>query len=276
MKFKVTSLQIPLQLSIGVENRIKWLMEFLDSNVTTPEDVGLHFVVAPEYFLGRKPRNWEILEEEGAIHGLYEWSEEHARIVLIPGSIAWIENDAVYNKAPVVYKGRIQGTITKRYPFGREKQVGIRPSTEVFVRTIKGVSFGGVICADLWYPKLIDRYEQSLDLILVPTQAVVPSPELVEYGRFLWQSLTVTRAKENVAVVASADPPPGKIYSESEWSTSGASFIVDPSFRFRTRDEFGQGVRNCKGIGTCSLVVSLERIKEYKKYRNEMFSDYSA
>jgi len=273
------SFQAPVFMGKGINYKLGWILNQLENELDKKnffEDVDLSFIVLPEYFLGRKPRTYEEIKSSQNYGRLKDWSKEHDNVVIVPGSAAIYKKDKILNQAPVVFEGKLLGLITKNHPFGREIEYGVLPSEEIFYTTIKKVRLGGVICADLWYPNLFDRKKRPLDVILVPIQAVVPSRDLIDYGRFLWQSLTVTRSKEQVAVVVSADLAPTKLYSDTDWYTSGASYIIDPTFRFTNQNEFHQGIKNCKKKSDfCYMKISLEKIHEYKEYRRKMFYNYS-
>ena len=127
-----------------------------------------------------------------------------------------------------------------------------------------------LICSDFWYPELIRKDLFDLpDLIVVPASSVVPRKELTTYGRTLWYSLAMTRARESVVPVMVSD---WAFQNMKDAWTSGGSSLVNPSARWTNDQEFQENnVQIPAGEeGIISINISQKAVSDYRQYRREV------
>ena len=162
-------------------------------------------------------------------------------------------------------KGDITGFYHKRKLFHRELNSEVLSGDKPAVFNIEGWRVAVQICADFWFPELSREILGSFDIIAVPAQSVVRSPEFQTYGRVLWHNLALTRAQENAAVTIVADHP---AFEQAPFCSGGSS-ICDPSLSMMTAD-LAEIHRKTEGKpGAVCLTIDLERLKKFRLYRAE-------
>ena len=275
-------------------SRCKRIVEILQehsSQILMP-----HFIVFPEYFLGsildidRSVKIEQLSEKhlnlqheaynEGIGH-LKEWTKDHPNVVLVPGTyLLKRESGKMSNRADVISAGKVLTSVDKRHSFAEEqKHLSLNKTKPQIIETM-GIKYSIAICADFWFLNTFREVFMECDLILGPIQAVVSNNDYSQYGKFYWNALSITRAKENVVSLCIADSPAphsssitGEKVEQSYAQGSGASIIVDPTIRFTndsSSDLLGISYSNPEKEMAISQNINIEEVREYKKYRKSV------
>ncbi len=244
---------------------------FLDSQSRNNNSVTL--ISLPEYAFGN------ILVSENttfAYKKLYQSIAKFTQnnnINLVAGSVAvqeqgkWLNRAYFWNSS-----GQLIGTYDKQRLFNYEKKLKMTSgsSSNLFWIENERLAVQILICSDFWYPELIRKNLSNLpDVIVVPASSVVPQENLTNYGRTLWHSLALTRARESAVPVLVSDWAAQEM--KTSW-TSGGSSIVDPSMRWTNDREFQESNQRFENgeQGILGMNVSRKSIHIYRKYRREV------
>jgi predicted amidohydrolase len=234
-------------------------------------------VVLPEYAFGTL-RDWQEAklnankqraQMQTAIGGLCR--RYHTTIVAGTVPTQTPENHWRNRSYLFAVDGSVVGSYDKQHPFRSERFMGLEPGEQTPTFCVAGLRLAILICSDLWFPELIRQVAQKVDFVAVPTMTTVLDEVQTSYGRWTWQALVETRAKENVVPIVSADQAireclPG-VY------TCGATCVADPSYRF-TADEgpHSQALRVAGKEQATAVVstISKETVSAYREYRRDV------
>ncbi|OLS23232.1 MAG: hypothetical protein HeimC3_25730 [Candidatus Heimdallarchaeota archaeon LC_3] len=230
----------------------------------------ISMLVLPEYALGNVVRHpsktidyVHILEDCKDLTKKFNFN-------LFSGSAAINENGLWKNRSFITDSNGKTHFYDKQKLFNYEKKLNFSPGSKSLIVTLPvNIRVQILICSDFWFPELIREEINNLpDVVLVPAMSVVPKENLIEYGKWLWYSLAITRSRENVLPVAVAD---WSIQSFSKSWTCGASCILNPSIKWTTEEELNAAfvTINEKDHGFISTIISLQEVYEYRKYRRE-------
>ena len=157
---------------------------------------------------------------------------------------------------------------SKERVLSREKERGVLAGHNLGAITYKGIKLGVVICADLWNAKLIEDLvvARKIDLLLIPSFTVVPT-DYSKYAKQQWLSLGISRSREFIIPLVIADHGThGK-----EYDVGKVSCIIDPSLKsakMKTQEDFINTIP--KNEDYISRIIDLNKIENYRKYRNEL------
>ena len=227
------------------------------------------FICLPEYAFGNKSnyskKNISFMHEE-----LSSFAQEKNSFI-IAGSYAFPENNTWFNRSFVFdNQGKNSYYYDKTHPFNYELKNGISPGINRNIFTAKGLKIKILICADLWFPEEIRNLKnEKIDLIIVPSMAVVKNIKLVNYGKSLWHSLALIRSKENVIPLMVSDWAVQPIRGSF---TCGSSCIINPSIRWNDETEEKEAFNKFENDidGAISSIISKSAILDYQKYRIEV------
>ena len=193
------------------------------SSLESAKDCDL--AVFPEYCMGyptgsltrdylldvAEPLNGKFVEEVKKKSG-----EENVAVVL---PIHEKDNDAIFNTAVVIDRGKILGGYRKVHLFDalgfRESDVFKSGSSSVLF-TLHGISFGIVTCYDLRFPELMKSEVMAGARAVVVPAAWYRGPLKEEQ----WQTLLMARAQENTSFVIGV--------GNANEAFVGRSMVVDP------------------------------------------------
>lgn len=267
--YNLISIQ-PLMKSQDPMVQLAYYKELINKQLKiTKVETDFTFICLPEYAFGNKSNYSE--ENISLIHKELSSFAQEKNSFVIAGSYACPEEQLWFNRSIIFdNQGKNSYYYDKTHPFNYELKSGISPGRNRNFYTIDGLKVKILICADLWFPEEIrNLYKEKIDLIIVPSMAVVRNSHLVNYGKTLWQSLALTRSKENVIPLMVSDwavqPVRGSF-------TCGSSCIINPSIRWK--DEVEEKISFNKfekeGDGAISSIISKTAIINYQKYRREV------
>lgn len=225
-------------------------------------------VVIPENFVMIGPVHGRKFDAAAALEFLQETAAEF-EIILVGGSFHHLDqnNGRYLNSCYIIdSSGNIAGEYHKRKLFDREIHHRVTPGDQNTIIDIGGWKIGILICADLWYPELCREMEGEIDVLAVPAQSIVRSPDYQEYGRKLWHSLALTRSQENSIVVAVSDHSASM---NTPFACGGAS-ICDPSASMSENTiESIQLTIDDGSAGFIKTIVDRESLDQFRKYRRQ-------
>ena len=206
------------------------LSEYLDNHPSYLKTTCM--VALPEYALGNELFTSQKIDYEKIFEKIQEFVKSNG-IYLVAGSAGVKDHEQWKNRAFFWDKlGKLLGTYDKQRLFNYEKKLKLTPGTsnKIFTVDSQALKVQILICSDFWYPELIRAdLHQLPDVVIIPASSVVPRQELTSYGRTLWHSLAMTRARESVVPVLVSDW--AVQLQEKSW-TSGGSSLVNPSTRW--------------------------------------------
>ncbi|MFX1507865.1 MAG: carbon-nitrogen hydrolase family protein [Promethearchaeota archaeon] len=227
----------------------------------------------PEYWNGMRKGSYSRIIHETSMNFLKETAIQH-KVWIIGGSHLVDNNTSSYsNRAHVIDpSGQLIGTYDKRHPFGYEQVQEISPGYKNLFWKINDWKVTIQICSDLWntkdYSLLIT---EDIDLVFCPILTTIPDKKYTNYGRFIWHNLAVIRSKEAASAVIVSDSAMQPI-REPYWCT-GASCIIDPSWRFSNNERIGNKILSSIPDGSRGIVkatLDLTRIRQQRQYRKDM------
>lgn len=130
-----------------------------------------HFVCFPEYYFAnrRLGNHGQTLNNQKRQIRYIELLSKRLRTTVIGGTMPELADDAMYNTCFVFHNGNLLGYYRKRNLFFAE--VGkIAPGREWKVFSAYGITFGVLICADVFYEEsFIEMKQLGARIIFVPT-----------------------------------------------------------------------------------------------------------
>lgn len=229
-------------------------------------------VVFPEYALGNALRGVGNKEQiDPTLKRAGQFARDH-RVVLVGGSLAYNDGETWFNRSFVWdTRGRVVGQYDKQHLFRHEQKLGLTAGQgeEVVEVAELDARVQILICSDLWHPEhLRGQLGHPVDLVVVPTLSVVEAMNLTQYGRWLWHSLAVTRARENVTPLVVSD---WAVQQMGQSWTSGASSITDPSVRWTTPEEASLAFdRFDEGQPSVAVgLINQGQVEKYRQYRRQ-------
>lgn len=229
-------------------------------------DAAPDIVVLPEHFNAAYDERGEVREWERARAFASELARSYG-INLVAGSVErWDPRRGGRFNTAMIFdrRGREIGRYDKRRLFGFEQQRGVLPGRRAFMGTLEGVRCAVLICSDLWHPELVRELCGQVDILCVPAQTVIRDEAEPAYARLLWHSLALTRAQENVLVVAVSDHAAS---STAHYRCGGGSTLVDPSAE--PHPSAIQQVLADGQPGYLVTVVDLVRLDQFRVYRQQ-------
>lgn len=225
------------------------------------------------------PEYWNGLQKLELVHKFEKTSVDimcdiaQKKKVYLIGAHLVCQGDAVYNRCYVVdNKGAVAGFYDKKHPFGYEKKRGLSAGNKEFVFDLMGWKAAIKICSDLWHTEdFMYLIKQNVDILFTPIMSVVTGSDYISYGKKIWYSLAITRAKEGCLALCVSDSAKGVL--TGNYYTTGASCIADPSIRFKNEESpFNSILTSIPGgkAGYCIKTISLTDIVNYRKYRKEV------
>lgn len=231
------------------------------------------FIVLPEYFSGGRSSNPQDQLFEDSHSFLAKLAQE-TQANIIGGSMRNpISQKSIFNSCFLYNReGKLFGEYRKQKLFGFELQQKIQRGNNLLLFQIDGIKFGVQICSDLWYPELSRHLARDgVQLIFVPAMSTVPEENLTSYGSWLWQNLALVRSKENIVPICVSDYALGEYHGN--FSTCGASSIIDPSKRFfNSASPFENALQRIPdgSQGVLEYKFDLDAIRAYKEYRKDV------
>ncbi len=269
----LAALQIePAPNSTDTFLQIKESLNQIQSQNETPD-----CVILPEYAFGTF-REWAATKKESdqftkRIHDSLSHLAKEYKIPIVAGTVPYQTEKYKWRNRSYLFSsnGEILGTYDKRHPFRAEKRLGLEAGTQTPSFNIRNFRVAILICSDLWFHDLVSQIASKVDFLAVPTMTTVLDAEQIQYGQWTWQSLVAVRAKEYTIPIVSADQA-SREYAPGVF-TCGGSCIADPSYRFLNNEGPASQALKIASTNTAAVVVSrisLERIREYKAYRQDV------
>jgi predicted amidohydrolase len=248
-------------------NQLEKQKEFTQQNLPT-------IITLPEYALGNVKKNRNHKDDTDYIKELISKFTKKYNVNLIGGSFAYKDTNGYKNRSLVWNnRGNNVASYDKKHLFNFEKKANFLPGTQAgLVQVQNDLKLKVLICSDLWFPEEVRLHlNDDINFVIVPAMSVVPEHNKIPYGRWLWHSLAITRARENVTPVIVSDWAVQNVKEGSTW-TCGASSIIDPSVRWTNNEEYKQAFNHFDHgqVGILSSIIDLEKINEYKKYRKNV------
>lgn len=229
-------------------------------------EAALDIVVLPEHFNATLEDEGHTTQWQTALAFAADLARQN-QVNLIAGSVErWDEDRRALVNTAVVFDrhGREVGRYDKRRLFGYERRRGVVPGKDPLVIELDGVPCGVLICADLWYPELIRELAGQIEVLCVPAQTTIRPETEPSYARFLWHSLALVRAQENVIAVAASDQAAN---SQAPYRCGGIATVINPSAEpdpaaiQRTIADGGEGY--------VLMHLDLDRLARFRRYRQE-------
>lgn len=256
-KLKVVSCTLTINNFDSITSFAKKLKEIIYS-----WDEDTFIGVFPEYCWGHTDIEQVNIVLEDLI------SDPKIKCGLILGTVATKENDGTSkNKAIILLKNKIYYS-SKEKVLSREKERNITIGKNIGAINYDGIRIGVLICADLWSAKLLEDLiiTQKIDLLLIPAFTAVPK-EYGDYARQQWLSLGISRSREFIIPIVIAD----HAIHGSDYDIGGVSCIIDPSWKspkMKKQEDFLKLIS--KKEYYVSYTFDLEKIENYRKYRNDL------
>lgn len=226
----------------------------------------LDLVVLPEHFNATFEEENTTVRWDAAYDFAAALARQH-RVNLVAGSVErWDAGKGALLNTCVVFdrRGQEVGRYDKRRLFGYERRRGVVPGQASLVVELDGVRCGVLVCADLWHPELVRDLAGAIDVLCVPAQTTIRPETEPAYARFLWHSLALVRAQENVIAVATSDQA---AHSDAPYRCGGIAAIVDPS----AEPDIAAIQRTIPdgGAGYLCAQLDMERLARFRRYRQE-------
>ncbi len=159
MNYNIILYQKPLGISIPEED------------IKEMKDFNPHFVCFPEYFfvdqtLGNHKQTKE--NQDYQINRI-KFISEVLNTVVIGGTMLEVVEDRLYNTTFVFQNGQMLGSYRKKHLFFAEEGI-ITPGKEFRVFNAYGITFGVLICADVFHDEsFLFMNDQHAEIIFSPT-----------------------------------------------------------------------------------------------------------
>jgi len=226
----------------------------------------LDVVVLPEHFNAAVDEEGETKAWQLAQGFAAALAQLH-RVHVVAGSVErWDALTGRRRNTAVVYdrQGNVLGKYDKQRLFGFERRRQVNPGEDTLIVRLDGVACGILICADLWYPELVRSMAGLIDVLLVPAQTTLRAESEPSYARWLWHTLAMTRAQENVIAVFVSDQA---ATSQAPFRCGGVACATDPSAEpdvAAMQRALADG-----GPGTVAARIDLARLWRFRDYRRE-------
>lgn len=265
----ITSLQPSIVLH-DLEATLNEYWNLLEENDL--KNLNPDIICFPEYWNGLRGQAVKEEDLSKSIDFLTIISQKFDAYV-VGGSIVTPKDDKLYNQSTVINsKGAVVGQYSKHQLFGYEKTQKFSRGENQLIWSIKGFRTTIRICSDLWSTKLTQvLIDSEIDLLFVPALTVVPERSFTSYGRYLWHSLALIRAKECAVATIVSDTAEGTL--KSPFWTTGSSIIVDPSQKFTNSETIGNNMTiklDSGRRGLLSKEIKLKDIRTQKAYRKDV------
>lgn len=269
-QLRITALQPKLtvdEFNNNLQEYRKLFKEF--SSKINSSDV----ICFPEYWNGMRKGSYTKIIHDSSMNFLKKTAIEHKAWIIGGSHLVDINTSSYFNRSHIFDpSGDLIGTYDKRHPFGYEQVQEISPGDKNLFWKIDDWKATIQVCSDLWNTKDYSLLvKEDIDLVFCPILTTIPDKKYTNYGRFMWNNLSVIRAKEAASALIVSDSAMQPI-REPYWC-AGASCIVDPSWRFSNNEPIGNNILSSipdGNRGIITAILDLTRIRQQRQYRKDM------